>query len=149
MADFTPELCSCSALRQATRHLTRLYDEALVPVGLGINQYSILSKLDRFGPHTLQDLAERLVMDRSTLGHLLRPLQKRDLVSITVSKDDRRHRLIALTAVGTALMAEAKRLWVETERRFEGAFGPERAFTLRTVLRQVTTVAFDPVASNP
>lgn len=32
--------CNCSALRQAARHVTRLYDGELAPLGLGLNQYS-------------------------------------------------------------------------------------------------------------
>jgi DNA-binding MarR family transcriptional regulator len=139
----TPESCSCSALRQASRHVTRLYDEALAPVGLGLNQYAILSKLDRFGPQTLQALAERLVMDRSTLGHLLRPLETRGLAASRVGDKDRRHRFIALTPAGTALMAEARPLWQQAEHRFQTAFGTAESLALRTALKQVTTVAFD------
>jgi DNA-binding MarR family transcriptional regulator len=144
MTAIVPESCSCSALRQASRHVTRLYDEALAPTGLGINQYAILSKLDRFGAQTLQALAERLVMDRSTLGHLLRPLETRGLATIRVGEKDRRHRLIALTPAGTALMVDARKLWIEAERRFQAAFGPGESLTLRTALKQVTTIAFDP-----
>ena len=59
-----PEICSCSAVRQAARHLTRLYDNALSPVGMSLNQYSIMSKLSRLGPQKLQDVADLLVMDR-------------------------------------------------------------------------------------
>jgi DNA-binding MarR family transcriptional regulator len=143
MTATSPESCSCSALRQASRHVTRLYDEALAPTGLGINQYAILSKLDRFGPHTLQSLAERLVMDRSTLGHLLRPLEARGLAASRVGETDRRHRLIALTPAGTALMAEARLLWMDAERRFQAAFGAGESLALRTALKQLTTIAFD------
>ena len=89
--------CNCSALRQAARHVTRLYDGELAPLGLGLNQYSILSRLSKFGTRTIQELAENLVMDRSTLGHLLRPLLKRGLLKLETSKRDRRSRIIRLT----------------------------------------------------
>jgi DNA-binding MarR family transcriptional regulator len=85
MSEVEPEACNCSALRQAARRVTRLYDDALAPTGLGANQYSILARLRDVGPHTIQDLARLLVMDRSTLGHLLRPLEKRGLVKVRVS----------------------------------------------------------------
>jgi len=143
-----PETCSCSALRQASRHVTRLYDEALAPAGLGINQYAILSKLGRFGPQTLQSLAERLVMDRSTLGHLLRPLEARGLAASRAGELDRRQRLIALTPAGAALMAQARTLWQEAERRFQTAFGADESLALRTALKQVTTIAFDHAAHS-
>ena len=135
----TDGACSCGALRQAARHVTRLYDEMLAPVGLGLNQYSILAKLARFGPSRIQDLAARLVMDRSTLGHLLRPLETRDLVSIGVSAKDRRGRVVDLTPTGGALMARATPLWARAETRFEEAFGTDQAHALRVMLRRATT----------
>ena len=75
MSDVEPEVCNCAALRQAARRVTKLYDDALAPIGLGANQFSILARLSLVGPRTIQDLARLLVMDRSTLGHLLRPLE--------------------------------------------------------------------------
>src|SRR6516225_838484 len=44
MSDVEPEICNCAALRQATRHVTKLYDDALAPLGLGVNQFSILAR---------------------------------------------------------------------------------------------------------
>src|SRR6266852_4427340 len=111
MSDGEPEICNCAALRQAARRVTKLYDDALLPVGLGANQYSILGRLNYAGPSRIQDLARLLVMDRSTLGHLLRPLEKRGLVSLDVSEQDRRSRTVALTRAGKVLVAEAHPLW--------------------------------------
>jgi len=50
--------------------------------------YSILAKLDRFGRRTSRELASLLVMDRSTLGHLLRPLGDATLVKISLHQGD-------------------------------------------------------------
>src|ERR1700739_2109702 len=108
MSDFEPEICNCGALRQAARRVTKLYDDALAGTGLGVNQYSILSRLNRVGPSTIQDLARLLVMDRSTLGHLLRPLEKRGFVKLKVSKQDRRSRIVALTQTGAAVVTKAR-----------------------------------------
>lgn len=142
MSTAPPEICSCSALRQAARHVTRLYDSALAPVGLGLNQYSILSKLDRFGPQINKDLASLLVMDRSTLGHLLRPLEKRGLVSLSVAAKDRRSRVVALTDEGEAMIKKARPLWAKAERRFERVFGVDGAVALRSTLKDVAMAEF-------
>src|SRR5258708_37446136 len=142
MPDLEAEICNCGALRQAARRVTKLYDDALAPIGLGVNQFSILARLSRVGPSTIQDLARLLVTDRSTLGHLLRPLEKRGLVTLDVSEQDRRSRIIALTPAGTALMKKAHPLWAKAERRFEGVFGADAALGLRTVLKQVATADF-------
>jgi DNA-binding MarR family transcriptional regulator len=140
------EACSCGALRQAARHVTRFYDRALTPVGLGLNQYSILSRLDRLGPSNLQDLADNLVMDRSTLGHLLRPLEARGLLAMKPAPTDRRARIIRLTAEGQALLRQARPLWAGAETEFQRQFGADAAETLRQLLVNVTRVTLDTAA---
>jgi DNA-binding MarR family transcriptional regulator len=142
MSDVEPEICNCGALRQAARRVTKLYDDALAPIGLGINQYSILARLNRVGPSTIQNLARFLVMDRSTLGHLLRPLEKRGFVKLKVSKQDRRGRIVALTQTGAAVVTKARPRWAAAQRRFERTFGKEAALELRTVLKEIATAEF-------
>jgi DNA-binding MarR family transcriptional regulator len=142
MSDVEPEICNCAALRQAARRVTKLYDDALVPVGLGLNQFSILARLSLVGPSTIQDLALLLVMDRSTLGHLLRPLEKRGLVKLEISEWDRRSRMVALTQAGEAAVAKGRPRWAAAQRQFEGTFGREAALELRTVLGEIATAEF-------
>src|SRR6267142_5179328 len=132
MSDVEPEICNCAALRQAARRVTRFYDEALAPTGLGVNQFSILAGLSLVGPSTIQDLARLLVMDRSTLGHLLRPLERRGFVKLEVSEQDRRSRIVALTEAGKIAVAKARPRWAAAQRRFERTFGQEAAVELRT-----------------
>ena len=142
MSYIEPEICNCAALRQAARRVTKLYDDILAPIGLGVNQLSILARLDLVGPSTIQDLARLLVMDRSTLGHLLRPLEKRGLVTLSASDKDRRSRIIALTQAGEAAVAKARPRWIAAQRRFESTFGKEAALELRTVLKEIATAEF-------
>jgi DNA-binding MarR family transcriptional regulator len=136
------ESCNCAALRQAARHVTRLYDEALAPIDLGANQYSILATLQRVGPRTVQQLAACLVMDRSTLGHLLRPLEGRRLVRLQMSERDGRRRVVVATPAGKALVTEGRPLWAKAQRRFERAVGMDVAQGLRTLLKRVATADF-------
>lgn len=134
--------CNCSALRQAARHVTRLYDSELAAIGLGLNQYSMLSRLEKLGPRTIQELAENLVMDRSTLGHLLRPLLKRGLLKLYASKKDGRSRVIRLSPAGKSLLAKARPLWAKAERKFEQKVGAGPARQLRDALIAVARVDF-------
>jgi DNA-binding MarR family transcriptional regulator len=142
MVEAEPEVCNCAALRQASRRVTRLYDEALAPIRLGVNQFSILARLGRVGPSTIQEVARLLVMDRSTLGHLLRPLEKRGLVRIRVSDRDGRSRVAALTPAGRALVAKGRPLWAGAQRRFASAFGEKGSAQLRAVLKHVAMADF-------
>lgn len=138
MDDLPPEACSCSAVRQAARHLTRLYDGVLAPTGLGLNQYAILAKVDRHGEPSVQQLAALLVMDRSTLGHLLRPLEKRGLLTVRPATSDGRKRVVTLTPEGRALLGAARPLWTSAENGFQARFGPDEAAGLKNLMRQVT-----------
>jgi DNA-binding MarR family transcriptional regulator len=142
MSDLEPEICNCAALRQAARRVTKLYDEVLAPIGLGVNQFSILARLGLVGPSAIQDLARLLVMDRSTLGHLLRPLEKRGFIKLEVSEQDRRSRVVALTQAGKVVVAKALPRWAVAQRRFESTFGKEAALELRTVLKEIATAQF-------
>lgn len=142
----TLERCVCTALRQATRHVSQAYDAALAPAGISVNQYAILVRLGRIGPCAIPVLADRLVMDRSTLGHLLRPLAERGLVSLAASDLDRRRRTLDLTPDGRALIARAQPLWQAAQDRFEAAYGPQAARDLRAMLETVTRTPLEPAS---
>ena len=87
-------------------------------------------------------------MDRSTLGHLLRPLEKRGLVSLRVSKQDARSHVAALTPAGRAVVAKGRLLWERAQRRFASAFGERESVELRAVLKQIATADFGDAANE-
>jgi DNA-binding MarR family transcriptional regulator len=126
--------CNCTALRKATRRVSQLYDSALEPCGLRITQRAILNHIARAGMPPLGELAEALVMDRGALTHNLKPLQRDGLVEINVDPDDRRNRLIALTAAGRKKLAESEALWKRAQQGFEAAFGATKSASLRKAL---------------
>ena len=65
--------CLCNALRQATRSVTRLYDDELRGVGLRTTQFSLLRRL-RPGEVRQRDLGGLTSLDETTLTRNLRPL---------------------------------------------------------------------------
>lgn len=138
-SSMNPAACNCLALRQAARHVTQFYDEFLAPSGIRATQYSILARLQRNGPMTINALAAELVMDRTTLGRNIRPLQRDGLIAVGPGKSDRRSREIRLTAAGLTRLRTARRGWEMAQAKFEGAFGAKRASTLRTLLHDVAT----------
>ena len=64
-AALEPEDCNCFAMRSAARHVTQFYDHQLAPIGLRTTQFSILAKLKRLGPLTINGLAKAMLMDRT------------------------------------------------------------------------------------
>jgi DNA-binding MarR family transcriptional regulator len=133
-----PEICNCSALRQAARHVTRFYDAFLFPVGLRATQFSILDRLRQRGPLTITALAAEMVMDRTTLGRSIRPLQCKGLVVIASGRRDPRSKELHLTEAGLERLRAAGGPWREAQQRFEALFGVERASALRQFLHIVS-----------
>jgi DNA-binding MarR family transcriptional regulator len=127
-------------VRKASRRISQFYDTALAPLGIKSTQFSILSEVDRGsigGPVTIRELATSMVMDRSTLGHNLKPLERDDLVVLRLSSGDRRKRYVELTKKGRSMLQKARRLWRHAEGRFEKIFGKEPAAELRAVLLNI------------
>ena len=132
--------CTCGSLRKASRRISQFYDAALAPVGIKSTQYSILSEVQRGSgavPVTMCELATAMVMDRSTLGHNLRPLERDNLVTLRLSADDRRKRHVELTKKGRDILHRSRRLWRQAEGRFEEIFGKQPAAELRAVLLSI------------
>ncbi len=129
--------CHCSAIRSAMRNVTQFYDDAIASSGLRITQYSILNRVFENGSLTMNELADLLVMDRTTLTHNLRPLQQRGLVELEVGAEDRRQRRVVLTAAGDKARAGARELWKVAQARFDEKVGAEHAQSLRAALLAV------------
>src|ERR1700675_4083391 len=91
--------CACGRLRRATRALTQLYDDLLLPSSLRVTQFSLLRMLSRKGTTRISELADFLLLDRTALSRTLDPLLKRGLVSIVPGRDART-REVSLTAAG-------------------------------------------------
>ena len=131
--------CYGTALRKASRRVTALYDEALAPSGLRSTQFAILAEIvDRDeGPPTLNQLADDLVLDRSGLGHSLRPLEREGLIRLEKSSSDRRSTLVALTDQGRERYAYALRLWQKAQDRYAAVVGEAQADELRQRLLEI------------
>ena len=131
------EDCNCLAVRQAARHVTQFYDQFLAPTGLRTTQFSILAKLRRKGPMTINALATDLVVDRTTLGRTIRPLERDGLIAVVKGSLDRRSKELHLTEAGAERLRAAVKAWAEAQTRFEAVFGGQRALALRALLREV------------
>jgi DNA-binding MarR family transcriptional regulator len=132
-----PEDCNCFVVRSAARHVTQLYDQFLAPVGLHVTQFSILAKLKRLGPMTINALAKEMVMDRTTLGRNVLPLERDGLIKIEASATDGRAKELHLTRAGEKRLLAGREAWAQAQARFDDRFGAKRAAEFRAMLRAV------------
>jgi DNA-binding MarR family transcriptional regulator len=134
--------CNCFVVRSAARHVTQLYDQFLAPVGLHVTQFSILAELKRLGPMTINALAKEMVMDRTTLGRNVQPLERDGLIKIEASSTDGRARELHLTKAGEKRLEAGRKAWTLAQARFDTRFGAKRAADFRAMLRAVVTSDF-------
>ena len=141
--DESPLDCYATALRKASRRVTQLYEEALAGTGFTATQFAILAELSTRGntPPSVAELARALVLERSALGHTLRPLERDGLVALEASPEDARRKQVKLTAQGRARLRKAIPLWRTAQARFAERLGEEEAASLRGTLLGLATDA--------
>ena len=130
--------CLCLHVQRAARALARRFDEALRPLGLTNGQFSLMMSLNRPEAPAISAVASLLAMDRTTLTAALKPLERRGLVRITKNNEDRRARLLELTARGKKLLARAVPAWRFTHAAVEAGLGDGEPDHLRKSLRALS-----------
>jgi DNA-binding MarR family transcriptional regulator len=121
-------------LRKAARRVSQIYDVYLEPHGLTVTQYGLLGHLWAFDGIGVGCLADKLVMDPTTLTRNLRPLQRRGLVRSAPDPHDRRNRKLSLTRAGRTAWRRARPGWEEAQRRVASVLGTERGATLAAII---------------
>jgi DNA-binding MarR family transcriptional regulator len=95
----------------AARHITQFSDHFLAPSGLRTTQFSILAKLRRLGPMTINALAAEMVMDRTALGRRILPLERDGLIADEQGSRDGRSKELQVTEAGEAHFRAAMKGW--------------------------------------
>jgi DNA-binding MarR family transcriptional regulator len=134
--------CACLQLRQAARLVSQHYDNVLRPSGLRSTQFAVMAAIQANEPIALPDLAEGLVVDRSTLTRNLGPLERSGYVKLADRRGER-VRFVKLTAKGRRAMKAATPLWQEAQERFVAQVGKRRWRSLSREIDDLLTAAED------
>ena len=144
----SPENDDCFAIRQAARHISQLYERHLSEAEVTPTQFSILTALRDGASLTMLELAQAMVMDRTTLGRNILPLERDGLISVAPGVKDRRSKELRLSEAGAERLKAGHECWKKAQKEFAAAFGDERTVGLRALLREVTATDL-PVESSP
>ena len=87
------------------------YEAAFAPLDLTGGQFSTLVAVAHAGSSAIHELAEHLVMDRTTMSRALRPLERRGLIRLESDPHDLRSKRVNLTPAGSDLLNRAIPLW--------------------------------------
>jgi DNA-binding MarR family transcriptional regulator len=131
--------CACANLRRAARAVSRLYNRALLSQHIEITQFTLLMTLDRAGEVSQGKLGKLLAMDSTTLTRVLALLAKKGWIK-EKEGDDRRFRIIQLTAAGRTKLAQSMPHWKKAQDRVQEALGKQNMNELGGMLDRVTAV---------
>jgi DNA-binding MarR family transcriptional regulator len=135
--------CLCDALRQASRAVSRLYDEELREVGLRMTQFSLLDHLHHAGEVRQRDLGALTSLDETTLTRNLRPLIDAGWVAISTG-EDRREKLVRVTEAGAAKLQEARPAWQRAQERMRSRLSHGAWSRLLALLPDLARLADEP-----
>ncbi len=134
--------CACANFRKVSRVITQFYDSALRPSGLRATQYTLMVPVALMGSPTITQLAEEIVIDRTTLTRDLKVLEGKGLVEITPGAD-RRTRVVTLTDAGRQALAEALPLWEQAQSAVVEGLSQQRWGSMLKDLQHTVALVHD------
>jgi DNA-binding MarR family transcriptional regulator len=116
--------CYCASLRQAARAISQKYDAALRGTDLTITQLTLLMMLAQMHRPRVNDLAEALAMDQTSLSRTLRIMERDGLIA-AVAGDDKRETRWVLASRGQQRLKRAMPVWRATQKSVEKLLGSD------------------------
>jgi len=132
--------CTCFGLRKASRAITQRYDQSLAPIGITASQFSLLNAAALAGGLPISDLADLLVMDRTTLSRSLKPLVEGGYIAMKGGQD-KRSKSIELTKKGTVVLLKAIPIWEVLQEETMQRLGKNNWKDLMDKLRATVAIA--------
>ncbi|MBD2498933.1 MarR family winged helix-turn-helix transcriptional regulator [Nostoc sp. FACHB-280] len=140
IANQVPATCMGLHIRRASRIVTQVYDAALRPIGLEVNQLTLLVAVHLLETVPITQLAQELFADQTTVTRNIKLLEKRGLVAINPG-EDRRMKLVSLTVEGQAILEQALPIWEQVQAELMQHFGKQKWQTLLSLLSEVKNLS--------
>ena len=121
--------CVALRVRRLDRLITRIFDDALRPHGIGAAQLNLLVAIAVAGPVRAVELGRALELDKSTLS--------RNLAVLTRNGWIEGGRDLELTAAGAQLLQQSFGSWKHAQKRLVESMGARTAGALEKMFRVV------------
>ncbi len=135
IAEATSETCLATRVRQLSRIVTRVYDDALRPLGITASQYTLLAQLAARDSITAVEIGHDLDIEKSTLSRNLKRLLALGHI-VMDPPAGRRGRGLHLTPKGQAVLKDAFPIWQNAQTKTVGAMGSDSRSVLDGLLSQ-------------
>lgn len=135
IADTTAATCLATRVRQLSRIITRVYDDAMRPLGITASQYTLLAQLASRDGITAVEIGYELDIEKSTLSRNLKRLLALGHI-VMDPPAGRRGRGLHLTPKGEAVLRDAHPIWQACQSKTVSAMGLDCRATLDGLLDQ-------------
>ena len=140
IAESTTAACISTRVRQLSRIITRVYDDALRPLGITASQFTLLTQLAQQDGITAVEIGHSLDIEKSTLSRNLKRLLALGLITMDPPAG-RRGRGLHLTPKGELSIQKGFPVWKDAQTRTIRVMGPESRATLDDLLSQAEKLA--------
>ncbi len=140
IAETTASACLATRVRQLSRIITRVYDDAMRPLGITASQYTLLAQLAQRDAITAVEIGHELDIEKSTLSRNLKRLLALGHINMDPPAG-RRGRGLHLTPKGQAILKDAFPIWQDAQKRAFTVMGAESLSTLDHLLHQAEKLA--------
>ena len=130
----SPSACTAARIRKVSRLVSHIFDQHLEPHGLTVTQFGVLGHIKADDGVDIGTLAERMVIDPTSLTRTIRPLERQGLIRLEPDPNDRRHRRLSLTETGRARLKDARAAWALGQGEIIARVGEDEAAALNTML---------------
>lgn len=103
-------------LRRVTAYLTLRYTDVVKDQDLTPVQFEILLFVGDHGPCSVSEVADFMVVDRSTSSRVLRGVESKELIKMVPDQSDRRKIKVSLTPAGETAVSDMKLPWLGLEK---------------------------------
>lgn len=109
--------CLAFRVRALNRVITNLYDEALGPYGITVNQATMLIMLTMVEEATPGRIGQVLIMEKSTISRNLERMKKQGWVETSTREGSGKEQLVRVTAAGREMLAAFHPGWEEAQTK--------------------------------
>ncbi len=128
--------CIAGRLRLLNRVVTKLYDDALRPLGVKLSQGNVLAVTAKLGVARPAEVCDILELDTSTLSRTVERMVANGWLEILPDDDGRSHPF-RLTDAGKQLMQEAIPAWEHAQAETKKLLGDDGLHLLDVAIKRV------------
>lgn len=140
IAETTSQTCIATRVRQLSRIVTRVYDDAMRGHKITASQFTLLTQLAQTDGITAAEIGIDLDIEKSTLSRNLKRLLHLGHIAMDPPAG-RRGRGLHLTPKGQQVIKDAYPVWQAAQRRAHEVMGKESRQTLDELLSQAEKLA--------